>query len=226
MRRFAIIYIILALLIAGSLWDAANAGGTGVGWKGGKPTSTTVLSATSGTATGLTNVESAAATITAFTATTGAITTFSTTNATATNLTVTTLVASELLAPRYASVSVLGYNEVATTGDGKATMYIPHAFNGWYITEANARITYTVAYATTPMDIAITKVSSEGAEALAYSLTVLSQDLVHSTTGTSADRQISYGDYLRFDIDTIHDIVAAKGLMIYLNFMPTDPPSE
>lgn len=198
MRRFGIIYVALALLILTGILDA-DAGGGGVGWKGGKPTDTTVMNATSGSGTGLSNIESAAATFTALTAT-------------------------ALTTPRYIAIMIDAPTVSATAGDGKATIPIPSAFEGYLTTNAAAYVTYTGTKSTATLDIEVNvKNALAQSEVTAYSISVGS-DTFYGTSAVGSDAYFVEGDYIQIDVTSIQDVLASKGLMIYLEISPPGLP--
>jgi hypothetical protein len=196
MRTAKILYVVVALLVAACLWDAAEAAPVGP-WRNmsGSFYDPTDVNETGGSITGLTTLGAGTATLT---------------NATATTLTATTL-----NAPRYLSAQVEAHGTAATVGTRKVFVPIPDDLAGYLLADAGARV-YT-AGTTGTLGMSWVKRTTAGAEATAYTVAVTTGVVESSTgAGSTANRTLAAGDMLILDVTSIHSGTASKGLGVWL----------
>ena len=118
-----------------------------------------------------------------------------------------------MTAPRNISIQVDPIATAETVRDGAIAFLWPTNLAGYAISTAEGRV-YT-AGVTGQSSITVTKWSTAGAAATAYTLAITSGVSAASTgAGTLANRTFTTGDLCRVDVKAIHSGTAASGLWL------------
>lgn len=119
--------------------------------------------------------------------------------------------------PRYVSVQVDAVATSATAGTKKIGFNIPADLAGYYLAGCEPRV-YT-AGVTGTLGITLTKRTTAGAEAAAYTAAVTTGVVAASSgAGTLANRTVTTGDMVFIDVTSIHSGTASKGLWVSIEF--------